>query len=105
LNSEEEFIVPSIYTSNIEAKLKLIEEYGGKVLKGKTPIGKNAEYGYFALFEDPDGNKICFVLHGIIVHYMKRPIETVLTCSSGSSLLSGKEKQPMKRLNFVFPSA
>jgi predicted enzyme related to lactoylglutathione lyase len=59
LNSEEEFIVPSIYTSNIEAKLKLIEEYGGKVLKGKTPIGKNAEYGYFALFEDPDGNRIC----------------------------------------------
>ncbi len=59
LNSQEEVVVPSIYTSNIEAKLKLIEEYGGKRLKDKTPIGKEAEYGYYAIFEDPHGNKMC----------------------------------------------
>jgi len=59
LNSEEEAIVPAIYTSDIEAKLKLIEEFGGKKLIDKTPIGKNAEYGYYALFEDPQGNKMC----------------------------------------------
>ena len=58
LNSEEELIVPAIHTSNIEAKLKLIGEFGGKELKGKTPIGENAEYGYYALFEDPQGNRM-----------------------------------------------
>ncbi len=59
LNSEEEAVVPTIYTSNIEAKLELIEKFGGKKLKDKTPIGENAKYGYFALFEDPQGNKMC----------------------------------------------
>ena len=59
LNSEEEVVVPSIYTSNIEAKLKLIEEFGGKKLKDRTPVGKEAEYGYYAIFEDPHGNKMC----------------------------------------------
>ena len=38
--------------------LKLIGEFGGKGLKGKTPIGENAEYEYYALFEDPQGNRM-----------------------------------------------
>jgi len=59
LNSKEAIVVPSIHTPNIEAKLKLIEKFGGKKLKGKTPIGKNAEHGFFALFLDPNGNKMC----------------------------------------------
>jgi hypothetical protein len=59
LNSEEEVVVPAIYTSNIDVKLELIEKFGGKKLKDKTPIGKDAKYGYYALFEDPHGNKMC----------------------------------------------
>ena len=59
LNSEVEVIIPSIKTSNIEAKLRLIEEFGGKKLKDKTPIDKDAEQGYYASFEDPQGNRMC----------------------------------------------
>lgn len=59
LNSEEEVVVPTIYTSNIDAKLRRIEEFGGRKLKDKTPIGEDAKYGYFALFEDPYGSKMC----------------------------------------------
>jgi predicted enzyme related to lactoylglutathione lyase len=59
LNSEEDIIVPSISTSNIDTKLKLIEEFGGKILEDTAPIGENAEYGHYALFEDPQGNKMC----------------------------------------------
>jgi len=59
LNSEEALVVPSIHTSNIDAKLKLIEKFGGKKLKDKTPIGENTEHGFFALFLDPNGNKMC----------------------------------------------
>lgn len=58
LNSEEETVVPVISTSDIEGKLRLIEAYGGKRLQGKTAIGNDAEYGYYALFEDPQGNKM-----------------------------------------------
>jgi predicted enzyme related to lactoylglutathione lyase len=59
LNPEERVVVPSIYTSNIEAKLMQIKKFGGKKLKGKTSIGRKAQQGYFALFEDLDGNKVC----------------------------------------------
>jgi len=59
LSSEVEVIVPSVKTSNIEAKLKLIEKFGGKKLKGKTPVDKDAEHGYYASFEDPQGNRMC----------------------------------------------
>lgn len=59
LSSEEEVIVPSIYTHKIEEKIKLIEEFGGKKLKDKTPIGRDAEHRYYALFEGPQGNKMC----------------------------------------------
>jgi len=59
LNSEAEVIVPSIRTSDIEAKLKLIESFGGRKLRDKTPIGKDAEHGYYALFADPYGNLMC----------------------------------------------
>jgi len=52
-------VIPSIHTSNIEVKLKLIEKFGGKKLKDKTPINKDAEHGYYALFEDPEGNAMC----------------------------------------------
>jgi len=59
LNSEERVIVPSIKTTDIETKLRLIEEFGGKKLKDKTPVDKHAEHGYYALFEDPQGNRMC----------------------------------------------
>ena len=59
LNSEEDLIVPSISASDIENKLELIKKFGDKILKEKTSIGENAEYGHFALFEDPQGNKMC----------------------------------------------
>ncbi|MCK4439705.1 hypothetical protein KAU85_01850 [Candidatus Bathyarchaeota archaeon] len=59
MNTEEEVIVPTIYTSNIDAKLELVENFGGKKFKDKTPIGENAKYGYYALFQDPHGNKMC----------------------------------------------
>jgi predicted enzyme related to lactoylglutathione lyase len=59
LNPTEHVVVPSIYTSNIDATLLLIEKFGGKKLKAKTPIGKKTEHGFFALFEDPNGNKMC----------------------------------------------
>lgn len=58
LNPEENAVVPSIHTSEIEQKLKLVEKAGGKILKGKTSIGENARYGHYALFKDPDGNKM-----------------------------------------------
>lgn len=59
LNPEENVIVPSIQTSEIAEKLKLIEKLGGRTLKGKTSIDENAKYGHYALFEDPNGNKMC----------------------------------------------
>ena len=59
LNPEENAVVPSIHTSEIAEKLKLIAKLGGRTLKGKTSIGKNAKQGHYALFEDPCGNKIC----------------------------------------------
>jgi len=59
LNSEVEVVVPSIRTSDIEAKIKTIERFGGRKLKDKTPIDKDGEHGYFALFEDPQGNMMC----------------------------------------------
>ncbi len=57
LNSEE-VVIPSIYTSDIDRKLELIEEHGGKVIRRRTPIGEAPRYGYYALFEDPCGNKM-----------------------------------------------
>lgn len=59
LNPNEDRVIPSIYTSQIKMKLKLVEKFGGKTIKGKTPIGQKAQHGYYALFEDPDGNKMC----------------------------------------------
>lgn len=59
LNPQESGVVPSIQTSDIAEKLKLIEKLGGRTLKDKTPIGRNARYGHYALFEDPNGNKMC----------------------------------------------
>jgi predicted enzyme related to lactoylglutathione lyase len=58
LNSDEEVVIPSIYTSDMDRKLELIEEHGGKVLRRRTPIGEDARYGYYALFEDPCGNRM-----------------------------------------------
>jgi len=59
LNIEEREVVPSIFASDIKAALERITQFGGKVVQGKTPIGEQAENGYFALFEDPNGNKMC----------------------------------------------
>jgi predicted enzyme related to lactoylglutathione lyase len=58
LNSEEEVVMPSIHTSDIDRKLELIEEHGGKVLRRRAPIGEGTRYGYYALFEDPCGNRM-----------------------------------------------
>lgn len=58
LNLEEEVVIPSIYTSDINRKLESIEEHGGKVLVRRTPIGEGPRKGYYALFKDPCGNKI-----------------------------------------------
>jgi predicted enzyme related to lactoylglutathione lyase len=59
LNIEEKEVVPSIFASDIRAVLERIKRFGGKVVQDKTPIGEQAEHGYFALFEDPNGNKMC----------------------------------------------
>jgi len=59
LNCEERVVVPTICVGEIDAKLALVQKLGGKKLKGKTPIGEKGEFGYYALFEDPVGNKMC----------------------------------------------
>jgi uncharacterized protein len=45
-----------IHVSDIEAKLKVIEAAGGKIVTPKTPIAP--EFGFFAVFTDPAGNSI-----------------------------------------------
>lgn len=45
-----------IEVGDIEGKLKEIELAGGKRLQEKTKISD--EYGFYALFEDPSGNKL-----------------------------------------------
>lgn len=57
LNSDEEAIVPVILTKHIERKLKVIKEHGGRILKGKTPVDINTQHGFYAIFEDPHGNR------------------------------------------------
>ena len=59
LNADEAVVVPSIHTTDIDAKLKLIEEFGGKILQGRTIIGNETQLESFALFEDSNGNKMC----------------------------------------------
>ena len=59
LNSEEETMVPAIFTPDTESRLRSIEEHGGKKLTDKMSAGQNAENGYCALFEDPQGNRMC----------------------------------------------
>jgi predicted enzyme related to lactoylglutathione lyase len=59
LNSEEEVVVPVIYTSDIRAKLDLIAQSGGTILKPAAPISKDSDDGCYALFEDPEGTRMC----------------------------------------------
>ncbi|MGE5529561.1 MAG: VOC family protein, partial [Patescibacteria group bacterium] len=59
LTQVEDRIVPAIYTRDLERRLDSIARNGGRVLRGRTPIGDGAKYGYYALFEDPHGNRIC----------------------------------------------
>jgi predicted enzyme related to lactoylglutathione lyase len=59
LNRKEEVVVPSIFVSDMERRLELITRFGGKILKEKTRVGAKPELGYFALFRDPHGNKMC----------------------------------------------
>jgi len=59
LNANEAVVVPSIYTTDIDTKLKLIEEFEGKILQGRTIISNETRLGNFALFVDSNGNKIC----------------------------------------------
>jgi predicted enzyme related to lactoylglutathione lyase len=58
LNLEEEAVVPAIYTLKMGEKIRLVEEHGGRMLRGRIPIGKDAEFGYYSLFEDPHGNRM-----------------------------------------------
>lgn len=64
LNLEESTVVPSIYTSDIDAVLGRIRKSGGTILKSKTPIGEQSKQGHFALFEDPSGNRMCLYSEG-----------------------------------------
>ncbi|MFX0095441.1 MAG: VOC family protein [Candidatus Hodarchaeota archaeon] len=45
-----------INANDIPSKLKLIEEYGGKILMEKTPLPGG--HGFVARFEDPFGNAL-----------------------------------------------
>ncbi|MFQ6088186.1 MAG: VOC family protein [Candidatus Methanofastidiosia archaeon] len=47
-------VVLYILADDIKETLKKIESAGGKVLERETLISE--EYGYFALFQDPEGN-------------------------------------------------
>jgi hypothetical protein len=40
---------------DLDATLALVEEWGGRVIMGKTPVG---DAGCFALFIDTEGNKV-----------------------------------------------
>lgn len=61
---EHEEYVPSHHATlvylnanpDLTAMLNRVEEAGGKVLRGKNQI--SPEYGYMALFEDTEGNRI-----------------------------------------------
>lgn len=44
-----------IDTNDVDATVKRIEEHGGKLLLPKSPI---PGMGWFALFEDPSGNRM-----------------------------------------------
>ena len=59
LNSEEDTIVLAIFAPDIESRLRLIKEHGGKKVTDKTPAGQNAGNVYCALFENPQGNRMC----------------------------------------------
>lgn len=43
---------------NLNVELARIEAAGGKVLMPKTPIGDDAAFGYMALFNDTEGNRV-----------------------------------------------
>ncbi|MCW4019812.1 MAG: hypothetical protein NWF14_01070 [Candidatus Bathyarchaeota archaeon] len=58
LNPEADVVMPSIKTIDIEVKLKMIEKIGGTIVQGKTPVAKNPEHGYYAIFKDTEGNQI-----------------------------------------------
>ncbi len=45
-----------IDVEDIDAALVKIAENGGEVVRGKTPLGENAEMGYLAWFKDSEGN-------------------------------------------------
>jgi len=59
LNPHETVITPTIYTSDIEATLDSIVRYGGKILVPATPVGGEGGHEQYALFTDPEGNKLC----------------------------------------------
>jgi predicted enzyme related to lactoylglutathione lyase len=59
LNPNESVVTPTIYTQDIESTLERIVRYGGRILLPRTPVDEKGEYGYYALLEDPEGNKMC----------------------------------------------
>jgi predicted enzyme related to lactoylglutathione lyase len=48
-------IIPYLGTQDIDADLKRVEQAGGKVLQPKMDIG---DFGEFAMFADPAGNRV-----------------------------------------------
>ena len=53
--SETPGFVPHIQTDDMDGTLKKIEQNGGRVVQGKTPIPGT---GHYALFTDPSGNQV-----------------------------------------------
>lgn len=43
-------------TEDIDATLQKIEANGGTIVRGKTALGENGEYGFLAWFKDSEGN-------------------------------------------------
>lgn len=54
--SSHDGVLLYIEVEDIEGKLEEIVSYGGKEVQKKTKISD--EYGFYALFEDPGGNKM-----------------------------------------------
>jgi uncharacterized protein len=50
---KDNYVVNTINVKSIDKTIKEIEETGGKIITGKSPI---PGVGYYAQFEDPEGN-------------------------------------------------
>ncbi|MBI2932777.1 MAG: hypothetical protein HYY16_14105 [Planctomycetes bacterium] len=54
-----EDIKEGLKVADIPATLAQVEKAGGRTLKTRTPVIEGSqEYGFFALFADPNGNRL-----------------------------------------------